>query len=157
MRSLLTALMLFFLFPSPTVAADTTQLHVISARILIDGEEVMAPNIRLAAGHPAYISISDEKRQPLHSLELEIIPGFQIETIEGTALQAVIWEGPFQNGMQLMEATLIVSPASPGSGPMTSKQMGPDGKSVELQVISYATEDVATSSINLDRKPCVDQ
>src|SRR5690606_1358436 len=157
MRSLLNALMLFFVLISPAIAADTTQLHVISARILVDGEEVMAPNIRLAAGHPAYISISDENKEPLYSLEVEVFPGFQIQTIEGTALQAVVWKGPFQHGVQLTEATLIVSPASAGSGPMSSKQMGPDGKSVELQVISYATEDVATSSLNLDRKSCVDQ
>ncbi|WP_374602048.1 hypothetical protein [Arenimonas sp.] len=134
------------------MASDKTQVHVVDARVLIDDKEVMAPNMQLVPGRRAYVSLSDEDRNPLFSLEMEILPDLEIGSVKGTGLRTRLWNGDIGKGVELMDSTLVLSPApKDAKDPISATVVSADGKKIQVQIISSAVTYVETAALGQAR------
>lgn len=138
------------------MASDKTEVHVVATRVLIDDKQVMAPNMQLLPGKTAYVSLSDEDRNPLLSFEMEILPDLEIGSVKGTGLRTRLWNGAFGKGVELMASTLVLSPApKDAKDPISATVVSADGKKVQVQVISSAVTYVETAALGQARGDCL--
>lgn len=160
MRLFLCSLFAFaaFLAAGSSHAAPDREIHVVSARVLIDGKEVMAPNVQLLADRTGYISRIDGDKNPLYSIELELISQLEIGPVKGTGLRARVWGGEFGKGIELMNSTLILSPKPEDTGSIISaRQTDATGKSIEVQIVSHAVMQADPSRIEERTTQCLDE
>lgn len=149
-------LALMTIFSSPAIA-QTTDIHIMSLRVLVDGKEIMTPNVQMLPGSPGYLSVSDAGDQPLYSLQLEIVPDVDIGGAKGLGFNAVLWKGPFNSGEKEIDSVSMISPKPTKiNGPMKISMQGRDGKSVEIEIISHAVEQRDLSSLNINKASCID-
>ncbi|WP_295359680.1 hypothetical protein [Arenimonas sp.] len=147
-----------FLAAGNSHAASDDDVHVVAARVLIDGKEVMAPNVQLLADRTGYISRIDDDKNPLYSIELELTTQLEIGPVKGTGLRARVWGGKFETGSELMNATLILSPRPDDTGNVISAtQTDSTGRSIEVQVSSYAVMKADPSRTAERTTRCLDE
>lgn len=111
--------------------------HVLSLRVLVDGEVVMSPNLRLRPGVPASIALAGESGEPGYALQVRLSadpdrPGSY------STLEATLWKGDYQRERPLLNTRVVLDRQRIDKAMPIASVRSRDGRSVELQVISHA-------------------
>ena len=139
-------------------ASEPVTTHQLTLRILVDGQEVMTPTLRMLPGRTAYLT---SKRPGLPAadlgLEVDMEPKLTVQGETGTGLRFTLWEGPAGKGERLHDTVMLLTPekrsiaARSGLSPSTTMR-APSGRMTEIQVISHAvtTEDASVVARMVD-------
>lgn len=127
--------------------------HVLSLRVLVDGEVVMSPNLRLRPGVPASIALAGESGEPGYALQVRLSPDPDRPGSYST-LEATLWKGDYQRERPLLDTRAVLDWQRIDKAMPIASVRSRDGRSVELQVISHAR--VLPSTTTPLAQPCTD-
>ncbi len=123
---------------------DSVSVHTISLKVLVGGTEIMAPNLDVASGKTAYVTMNS-KEKGSYTLQIDVVDDGADSVADPGGVQVVLWQGGVDKGIKLLDGVLLLksTPAIAGSGskPMTSLSVRSKNSNLalaEIQVVSHA-------------------
>lgn len=126
----------------PVNGSERLQVHNLSLRVLVDGQEVMAPTLQAVPGRTVQLQTKRQGRPDI-GLEVDIEPNLTVQGESGIGLRFVLWKDVFNQRERLHDSALLLTPekiqtaARAGVSPSVILQ-APNGQKTEIQVISHS-------------------
>lgn len=127
-------------FSVASIAADEAPVHSLSLRVLVDGSEVMTPNIQVRPNTPAYMSYTEDgATDPKYSLELMVAPDSAIGANVGDMVKATLWKGAFKKSEPVLDSSMILDTAASTTrnAPQSVQVIDSAGTTYKIEVISH--------------------
>lgn len=157
LKATLLALLAFCSWSSLGVAgaplAEHVSVHTISFKVLVDGIEVMTPNLDVASGRSAYVTMNS-KEKGRYTLQIDVVDeGANSITAPG-GVQVVLWKGGVDTGRKLLDGVLLLEPTpaiasseSRAKASLAVRSKNNGLASAEIQVVSHAASQIDVASL----------
>jgi hypothetical protein len=138
--------------------AQEVPVHSLSMRVLVDGKEIMTPNLQVLSDVPAYASYTAKgQTEPTYSLQVIVSPGLNVGGISGTAVEASLWEGAFKQTKPIVDSAILLVKAAGKDlrGPQSLELIDEKGLAYEIQVVSYGVFMKDASTLPAKQTSCL--